>query len=121
MNYLKGDRRDRPTNIRIPKDKPLVQFILYPIHLTPNNAKQRFTINQYLDPVLLYRFIKFASFIHVFQMVCETGTSSVFYSDSYESGLGQGEEIAKLRRCSWCERYRCLSGPELGGTFGLLG
>lgn len=64
------EKQSRLTYIRIREHKPLTQLIFHPIHLTPNNAKQRLTINQHLNAILLHRFIKFSRLIHVLQMIC---------------------------------------------------
>lgn len=79
-------------NIRIPKHKPRAQLILYPIHLAPNDTEQRLTINQHLNAGLLYRFIEASRFIHVLQMIRETGAPPVLHPNPNEFGFGLVEQ-----------------------------
>jgi len=107
----------RLTDIRIRKHKPLIQFILHPVHLAPNNTEERFTINQHLDPILLHLFVKFPSFVHVFQIVCQTGTASVLNAYADEFGGGESEQAVELSYGGWGEGHGCFPGAELGGAF----
>lgn len=57
------------TDVRIPEDKPLIQFILHPIHLATNDAEERFAVYQDFHSVLFHSLVERRSFIHVFQVV----------------------------------------------------
>jgi hypothetical protein len=46
--------------------RPAPKFILDPIHLTPNNAKQRFRIDEDGDPILFDALVEFARGVDVF-------------------------------------------------------
>lgn len=54
------------TDVGVAKHKPLVQFILHPIHLAPNDAEERLAVDENFDPVLFDRFVECAGFLHVF-------------------------------------------------------
>ncbi len=58
------------TDVRIPEHKSLIQLVFHPVHLAPDDAEQRFAIDQDLDPILLYRLVKFSRFVHIFEVIC---------------------------------------------------
>lgn len=97
------------TDVGISEHKSLIQFILHPIHLTANDAEQRFAVNQNFDAILLHRFVKLPCFVHVLKVVCQARTASVFDPDSYEFRLWEGEEIAELGCSCGSKRYGCFS------------
>ena len=75
------------TYIWIPKDKPTVQLVLHPIHLTTNDAKKRPAVNEHLHSVLLDCFVKCSGFLHVFEMIGQAATTAVLDSNADELGF----------------------------------
>lgn len=83
-------------DIRIPKNKPLIQFILHPIHLAAYDAKQRFTVYKHLDSILLDRLIERTRLLHILQMVRQARAAPVLDPYPYHLRLWLVEQIAQL-------------------------
>lgn len=75
------------TDIRILEDESRTKLILEPVHFTSDDAEQRLTIYQDLDAVLFHGLIECSRFVHVFQMVCQSTTPSIFHAYPDEFAL----------------------------------
>lgn len=73
--------QEQLTYVGISKHKSLVQFVLYPIHLTSNDAEQRLAVNKNLHAVLLDLFVERSGLLHIFEVVRQATASTIPYSD----------------------------------------
>lgn len=68
-------------DVRIPKHELLRERVLMPVHLRPDDAKERLRVNQHLDPVLLDHLVKLPRLVNVFEVVRQAGASPIADSD----------------------------------------
>ena len=122
-----------PTYVWISEHKSLVQLILHPVHLTANDAKQRLAVNQHLHAILFDFLVKHSWLLHEFEMVGQSATATVPYTNLDQFRGWLVEQLADLLYCSWREVHSSFSGTQFwsglgssllrarGGWNGLLG
>ena len=89
----KIEQRERPTDIRVPEHEPLVQLVLDPIHLAPDDTEQSLAVDQHFHPILLHRLVERARSVHVLEMVRQARTPPVLDPYPDHLGLWLGKQI----------------------------
>lgn len=92
-------------NIWVLEHKALIQLVLQPIHLAPNNVQKRLVIDQNLNTVLLYLLVEHGRLIHVLQVISESGTPLRPCTNPYKLWFGLVEQLPQVRHRSRRELY----------------
>lgn len=101
------------TDVWVLEDEALVQLILQPVHLAPDNVQQRLVVDQHLGAILLHLFVERARLVHILEVICQPRASLCLCAYPDELWLGQFEQFAEVRHGRRRELDGCLARPKV--------